>query len=57
LTPVRQHHSPFVRYDSRFCRSPETRRIDHRFYDRLVPPADGFNGEHLHELKQEGLIQ
>ena len=31
--------------------------IDHRFYEQFVPLVDGFNDEHLNELKEEGLIQ
>ena len=31
--------------------------IDHRFYDRFVPLADGFNDEHLNELTEEGVTQ
>ena len=31
--------------------------IDHRFYERFVRLADGFNDEHLNELSEEGVIQ
>ena len=29
---------------------------DDRFYERYVPPADKLYGEHLEELRKEGLI-
>lgn len=31
--------------------------INHRFYERFVRLADGFNDEHLNELSEEGVIQ
>ena len=31
--------------------------IDHRFSERFVPLADGFDDQHLNECKEEGLIQ
>jgi hypothetical protein len=30
---------------------------DNRFYDRLIPIADGLYDGHLQELKQEGLLE